>query len=82
VAGYYWAVLPIEYQSGGDIRAAVAGNPFVIRLPDTQRLVEATPPDRLAYVFQAGPVDPSWMKLPVEQYEQVPVAGYVLYFPS
>lgn len=82
VAGYYWAVLPLEYQSGGRIRTAVAGNPYVIRLPDTQRLVDATPPERLAYVFPPGPIDPSWVKLPVDRYQQVPVAGLVLYLPT
>jgi hypothetical protein len=82
VAGYYWAVLPIEFQSGSRIRTAIAGNPYTIRLPHSQRLVDATNPDSLAYVFLPGPIDPSWVKLPIEQYRQVPVAGYVLYFPT
>lgn len=81
VAGNYAAVLPIEFQSGGRIRTAVAGNPYVIRLPHTQRLVDATPADQLAYVFAPGPIGPTWVKLPVEQYRQVPVAGWVVYFP-
>jgi hypothetical protein len=82
VAGNYFAVLPIEYLSDARIRVAVAGNPFVIRLPHTQALVDATPADRLAYVFPPGPIGPTWVKLPVEQYRQVPVAGYVLYLPN
>jgi hypothetical protein len=82
VAGNYFAVLPIEYVSDARIRVAVAGNPFVIRLPHTQALVDATPADRLAYVFAPGPIGPTWVKLPVEQYRQVPVAGYVLYLPN
>jgi hypothetical protein len=81
VAGNYFAVLPIEYMSDARIRTAVAGNPYVIRLPDTQRLVDATPPERLAYVFAPGPIDPSWVKLPLDQYRTVDVAGYTLYFP-
>jgi hypothetical protein len=82
VAGHYWAVLPIEYQSGGRIRVAVAGKPYVVRLADTQRLVDETPAERLAYVFPPGSIDPTWVKLPVEQYRQEDVAGYVLYFPT
>lgn len=82
VAGNYAAVLPIEYQSGGRIRAAVAGNPYVIRLPHTQALVDATPADRLAYVFSPAPIGETWVKLPVDQYRQVPVAGWVFYFPT
>jgi hypothetical protein len=82
LAGYYWAILPIEYQSDGRIRVAVAGNPPKVRLPETQRLVESTSPDRLAYLFLPGPIDPTWVKLPVEQYRQVEVAGFVLYLPT
>lgn len=82
VAGNYWAVLPIELQSGGRLRVAVAGNPPVIRLPDTQRLVEATSPDRLAYVFLPGPVGDTWTVRPIEQYRQIPVAGWVIYLPA
>jgi hypothetical protein len=82
VAGNYFAVLPIEYVSDARIRVAIAGNPYIIRLPHTQQLVEATPPSRLAYVFAPGPIDPTWVKLPVEQYRQIPVAGYVLYVPT
>jgi hypothetical protein len=82
VAGNYFAVLPIEYMSDARIRAAVAGNPYVIRLPATQRLVDATPPERLAYVFAPGPIDPSWVKLPLDQYRQVSVGNWVLYLPQ
>lgn len=82
VAGNYAAVLPIEYMSDARIRTAIAGNPYVIRLPQTQRLVDATPADRLAYVFLPGPIGPTWVKLPLDQYRQVPVAGYVLYLPT
>jgi hypothetical protein len=82
LAGNYFAVLPVEYISGSRIRTAIAGNPPVIRLPATQRLVEATAPERLAYIFSPGPIDPSWVKLPLDRYRQVPVAGYVLYFPT
>jgi hypothetical protein len=82
VAGNYFAVLPIEYVSDARIRVAIAGNPYIIRLPQTQRLVESTPPARLAYVFAPGPIDPSWVKLPVDQYRQIPVAGYTLYIPT
>lgn len=82
VAGNYVAVLPIEYMSDARIRVAVAGNPYVIRLPHTQQLVDATPADRLAYVFAPGEIGPTWVKLPVDQYRQVPVAGWVVYFPT
>ncbi len=82
VAGNYWAVLPVEFQSGGHVRAAIAGNPYVIRLPHTQRLVAATPSGELAFVFAAGAVDENWLALPLDRYRQVPVAGWVIYFPT
>lgn len=82
VAGNYFAVLPIEVESGGRIRTAIAGNPYTVRLPHSQQLVDATPPSDLAYVFAPGPIGPTWVKLPVEQYRQVPVAGWVIYFPT
>jgi hypothetical protein len=82
VAGHYNAVLPIELMSDGRIRVAIAGNPYFPRFPVTQRMVDATPPDRLAYVFAPGPIGDTWVKLPVDDYRQVEVAGWVLYFPT
>lgn len=81
IAGYYWLVLPIEYQSDREIRSAVAGHPFIVRVPSSQRLVEQTPAERVAFVFDPGTDNPLVLWMPVESYERVEVAGAIMYVP-
>ncbi|HAN35170.1 MAG TPA: hypothetical protein DCQ52_06880, partial [Acidimicrobiaceae bacterium] len=81
VAGAYWLVLPIEYRSDQAIRTAVAGNPYVIRFPLSQRLVEQTPPEQVAFLFAPGTPDPVWFYLPVDEYRQEDLGGVILYLP-
>lgn len=81
VAGYYWLVLPIEYVSDRTIRVAVAGHPFMMRFPDTQRLVEGTPPERVAFVTELDVEDTSLLWLPVERYEREVIGSAVIYIP-
>lgn len=81
LAGTFWFVLPIEYRSDRAIRVAIAGNPYVIRFPDSQRLVQATPPDEVAFLFPPGEHDPGWFYLPVDAYEREDLGGMILYIP-
>ena len=81
VAGTYWLVFPLEYVSGQEIRVAVSGHPYVILLPDSQRLVQATPSDRLAFLF-AAPAPEALLMYPVDQYELIRVGSLYLYLPT
>ncbi|MBI4882974.1 MAG: hypothetical protein HY826_02845 [Actinobacteria bacterium] len=81
IAGNYWLVLPIEYRSDRSIRAAIAGNPYVIRFPESQRIVNATSPEQVAFVFPPGEQDPGWFYLSVDSYRREDLAGVVLYVP-
>lgn len=81
IAGAYWLVLPIEYRSDRAVRAAIAGNPYVIRFPESQRIVERTPDEQVAYVFGPGDQPPVWFRMPLDQYRTEEVAGVVLYIP-
>jgi hypothetical protein len=81
VAGYYWLVLPIELVTDGAIRTSVTGNPYTVLLPWTQRLVESTPPEELAFVWPNRNKDEFLLSMPIERYEMVDVAGAVLYVP-
>ncbi|MGB8859981.1 MAG: hypothetical protein WCC60_12030, partial [Ilumatobacteraceae bacterium] len=51
IAGDYNLVLPVEYRSDRAIRAAIAGNPYVIRFPASQRIVGRTPAEEVAFLF-------------------------------
>lgn len=81
LAGSYWWVLPVEYASNRTIRTAVAGHPFVVRFPGSQRLVEQSPPDRVAFVFEPGFELTAVLRLPVEAYRREQVGGAILYLP-
>lgn len=81
VAGNYGLVLPIEFRSDQAIRVAVAGNPYVIRFPTSQRIVEHSPPDEVAFLFAPGDLDPGWFYLPLAEYRVEDLGGFILYLP-
>jgi len=81
LAGSYWFVLPVEYRSDREIRTAVAGNPYVIRFPESQQLVENSDPERVAFLFPPGEQDPSWFYLFPGEYRQEDLGGMILYVP-
>ncbi len=82
LAGDYGLVTQIEYRSDRSIRTAVAGNPYVIRFPASQRIVGRAPAEEVAFLFSPGAaLDPSWFYLPVEQYRQEDLGGVILYVP-
>lgn len=80
VAGTYWEVVPVELISDQEIRAAISGHPFVILIPSTQRLVEATPSEDLAFVF-LGPAPPPLLRYPIDEYELIVVGPTHVYLP-
>lgn len=81
VAGSYWMVLPLEYRSDQRIRTAIAGNPYVIRFPSSQRIVGRAPADEVAFLFPPGEQPPGWFYLPVDEYRQEDLGGVILYLP-
>jgi hypothetical protein len=82
LAGDYGLVTQIEYRSDRSIRTAIAGNPYVIRFPNSQRIVGKAPAEEVAFLFRPGAaLDPVWFYLPVEQYDQEDLGGVILYVP-
>ena len=81
LAGYYWFVLPIEYRTDQQIRTAIAGNPYVIRFPESQRMVETARPETVAFLFPPGEQDPSWFYMSLDNYRQEDFGGMILYVP-
>ncbi len=79
LSGHYWGVLPVQYASDGRIVTAVSGNPYVVRLPESQRIVENADPGRLAHLHPAS-ADPS-LPLAADAYRVTEVGGYRLYIP-
>lgn len=82
VLGYYWWVLPVEFLSDQHIRSATAGNPAVVLLPDTQRLVEASPPEDVAFIFWNQEEDVSRLLMPIGRYERTELDDVVVYIPT
>ena len=82
LSGHYWAVLPVEYLSDGEVRAAVSGDPFVVRLPRSQQIAEASDPGRLAHIYPFSVDVTERLPLPAEQYRVAEVGGLRLYIPS
>lgn len=80
VAGSYWRVLTVEYGSDRRIIGAVSA-PDPVRFPDRQRTVEATPPERVAFVFPTWAEDPSKLWQPDGGYERLLVGDTVVYLP-
>jgi hypothetical protein len=81
LAGNYNLVLPIEYRSDQSIRVAIAGNPYVIRFPTSQRIVQGTPAEEVAFLFPPGDQDPGWFYLPLDEYRVEDLGGIILYLP-
>lgn len=81
VAGNFWWVLPIEYASDRRIRTEVVGNPYVVRLPDSHRIVQDASDTQVAFVFDATDEDLDRLRLPVERYERREIGRAVLYVP-
>lgn len=80
--GTYWWVLPVDLISDGDVLTGTAGHPDVVLLPRTQARVEATPPERLAFVFSPDAYAPELLPLPEDRYEQRRVAGALVLLPK
>ena len=81
VAGTYWLVYPLEFRSDQRIRTAVAGNPYVIRMPLSQRIVGRVPAEEVAFIFPPGDQPPGWLYLPLNQYRLEDLGGVILYLP-
>jgi hypothetical protein len=81
VAGNFWWVLPIEYQSDRRIRGEVVGNPYVVRLPESHEVVEAADDSEVAFVFDSSDDDVSRLRMPIDRYERREVGRAVLYVP-
>ncbi|MCY7301166.1 MAG: hypothetical protein LH616_18400 [Ilumatobacteraceae bacterium] len=81
VAGSYWLILPLEFRSDQRIRTAVAGNPYVIRMPLSQRTVGRVPAEEVAFIFPPGDQPPGWLYLPLDEYRLEDLGGVTLYLP-
>ena len=81
LSGYFWTVLPVEFLSEQRVRVSVAGHPGVVMLPDTQRLVEQSPPEEVAMVFTSEPPDPL-LRMPRDRYERIELDGLLLFLPD
>lgn len=81
VAGNFWWVLPVEYATDGDIRGEVVGNPFVVRLPESHRVVQDAADDEVAFVFDSKDDDIQRLRLPIERYQRQEIGEAILYVP-
>jgi hypothetical protein len=79
--GTYWWVLPVDLISDGAVLTGTRGHPDVVLLPGTQALVEATPPERLAFVFSPDAYSPELLPLPEDRYDRRRVAGALVMLP-
>ena len=79
LSGHYWGVLPVQYASDGRIVTAVSGTPYVVRLPESQQLVENSDPGRVAHLHPAGS-EPT-LPLAADAYRVTEVGPYRLYIP-
>ena len=82
VAGNFWWVLPIEYASDRRIRGEVVGNPYVVRLPESHRIVDEATDDEVAFVFDEEDDDVERLRLPIDSYARQEIGGAILYVPS
>jgi hypothetical protein len=79
--GSFWQVLPIDFVADGDLTAGVLPY-YSIRFADEQRAVEATPPERVAFVFSLFDEDTAWLTLPPDRYTREQIGDVVLYLPA
>jgi hypothetical protein len=80
LSGSFWQVLPVDYVADGDLTAAVLPY-YSIRFPDEQRAVEATDPDRVAFVFALFDERPDQLWMPPDRYTREVIGDAVLYLP-
>jgi hypothetical protein len=80
VAGSYWRVLTVEFATDRDILGAVSP-PEPVRFPDRQRVVEASPPEQVAFIFPPWAEDPSKLWMAPVDYERIVVGDTVVYLP-
>jgi GT2 family glycosyltransferase len=81
IYGSYWSVLPVEFLADDEITAGVVAR-WPVRFPERQRVVEATPPEEVAFLFQIADEDPTSLWLPVAEYERDVIGDNVLYIPT
>jgi hypothetical protein len=80
IYGSYWAVLPVDF--AGDNRIVSGVFPFwPIRFPDRQRIVGATPPERVAVIYMTNDEDLAYLLMPVEDYERIVIGDRIVYLP-
>jgi hypothetical protein len=82
LSGYYWWVLPVELVSNQRVRSSVAGHPYTVLLPHTQRLVDNSPPESVAFLFWAGDDNVQKLRLPIDSYDRIVLGDFVLYTPK
>jgi 4-amino-4-deoxy-L-arabinose transferase-like glycosyltransferase len=82
LSGFYWWVLPIEVVSDHRVLVSVAGHPFTVTRPYTQRLVDNSPPETVAFLFWAGDDNVQKLRLPIDRYDRIVLADFVLYTPK
>jgi 4-amino-4-deoxy-L-arabinose transferase-like glycosyltransferase len=80
INGSFWEVLPVDYVADNDLTAAVLPY-YSIRFPDEQRAVEATDPDRVAFVFALFDERPDQLWMAVDRYTREQIGEAVLYLP-
>jgi hypothetical protein len=80
VYGSFWQVLPVDYVADGELTAGVLPY-YSIRFADEQRAVEATPPERVAFLFSTFDEDTAWLWMPPEDYVREVIGDVVLYLP-
>ena len=81
IAGSYWGVHPIEFAADRQIVAAVTPG-WPIRFPERQRIVEASPPESVAFVFRLDNETTESLWLPVGSYRREEIGGFALYLPE
>ena len=81
IAGSYWGVLPVEFAADRRVYAAVTPG-WPIRLPARQRVVEASPPETVAFVFRLDNETPQQLWLPAASYHREVIGGFVVYLPK
>ena len=81
IYGSYWSVLPVEFAAADEITAGVVAR-WPVRFPNRQRVVETTPPEEVAFLFQIADEDPALLWLPVAKYERDVIGDNVLYIPA
>ena len=80
IAGEYWAVYRVSFQSGRSIQAQVQDGPD--RFARMHRFVEALPPQQRAYLYFDWSDHPELVPGKAATYERTLIAGFALYLPK